>query len=83
MYIWIETLGWLGSILVILAYALNINKRLSSDHPAYYFLNIAGSSLLIVNTLFHHAIPSAMVNCVWVLIAIVAIFNRRHQQVSK
>ena len=72
----IEILGWLGSVMVILAYALNINKKLDSDSLLYYFLNITGSSLLIINTLYHHAIPSMMVNVVWVLIAIVAIFKK-------
>jgi len=75
----IEILGWLGSVMVILAYGLNINKRLSSDSVAYYFLNIVGSSLLIVNTLYHRAIPSMVVNCVWILIAVAAIFNKNRQ----
>jgi len=77
----IEILGWVGSVMVILAYALNIYKRLDSDSVLYYFLNITGSSLLIINTLYHRAIPSMMVNCVWVLIAIAAIFNKGRQQV--
>lgn len=72
----IEILGWLGSVMVILAYALNIYKRISSDSVTYYFLNIAGSSFLIINTLYHNAIPSTMVNVVWVLLAVVAIFNK-------
>ena len=79
----IEILGWMGSVMVILAYALNIYKRLTSDSVLYYFLNIAGSSLLIINTLYHHAIPSMTVNCVWILIAIVAIFNKSRQANSK
>ncbi|MBN8853042.1 MAG: hypothetical protein BGO55_14085 [Sphingobacteriales bacterium 50-39] len=78
----IEILGWLGSVMVILAYALNIYKKLDSDSVVYYFLNIAGSSLLIINTLYHQAIPSMTVNVVWVLIAIVAIFNKSRRQVG-
>jgi hypothetical protein len=58
---------------------LNINKRLSADSIPYFFLNIAGSSLLIINTLYHHAMPSAMVNVVWVLIAVVAILGKNKQ----
>jgi hypothetical protein len=49
---------------------------LTSDSVPYYVLNITGSSLLIINTLYHHAIPSMAVNVVWVLIAIVAIFKK-------
>ncbi len=72
----IDLLGWIGSIMVVLAYALNIYKKLSSDTILYYLLNIIGSTLLIVNTIYHHAIPSAFVNVIWVLIAAVALLKR-------
>jgi hypothetical protein len=78
----VEILGWLGSVMVILAYALNINKRLASDSALYYFLNIAGSSFLIINTIYHHAIPSAVVNVVWVAIALIAIFSKGGRRVN-
>ena len=69
----IDIIGWLGSLLVVLAYALNIAKKLSSDETLYYVLNIAGSACLIVNTLYHNAIPSAAVNVVWVIIPLFAL----------
>lgn len=73
----IEILGWIGSVLVIFAYALNINKMLSSDDTKYYLMNIIGSAFLIINTTYHHAIPSAMVNIIWVLIAIIALVKKK------
>ena len=79
----IEILGWLGSVLVILAYALNISKRLDSDALAYYVLNIIGSLFLIINTLYHHAIPSTLVNVIWVLIAMIAVFNKHRRRANK
>ena len=78
----IEILGWLGSLLVILAYALNVTKRLDTDALAYYLLNITGSSLLLVNTLYHHAIPSTLVNCIWIIIAMIGVFNKRRRKVD-
>jgi hypothetical protein len=69
----IEVIGWVGSLMVVLAYGLNINKMLSADALAYYLLNIGGSACLVVNTLYHHAIPSAVVNIIWVFIALTAL----------
>ena len=69
----IDIIGWIGSVMVVIAYALNMYKRLASDSREYYLLNIVGSACLIVNTIYHHAIPSAVVNIIWVLIALAAL----------
>jgi len=73
----IDIIGWIGSVMVIIAYAMNIAKRLASDSNWYYFLNIVGSGCLIANTYYHHAIPSAVVNVIWVSIALVAVIRRK------
>ena len=75
--IFVDSIGWIGSCMVILAYALNMYKKLRSDALVYYLLNIIGSAFLIVNTIYHNAIPSAMVNIVWVLIAGIALLRRK------
>lgn len=61
--------GWAGSALVVLAYALNMAGRWAATSPRYYLCNIVGSLGLIANTWYHHAIPSAVVNVIWVALA--------------
>lgn len=73
----IEIIGWLGSFMVILAYAMNIFKKISADSVSYYLLNIIGSACLIVNTFYHHAIPSVVVNVIWILIALSALLKKK------
>ena len=77
----IEILGWTGSLLVLVAYALNMNKKLPADSLTYYLLNIVGSAFLIINTAFHHAYPSMAVNIIWVFIPVVTII--RHKKARK
>ena len=77
----VEILGWIGSLCVLVAYVLNVNKRLATDTVAYYALNIVGSTLLIVNTAVHHAYPSMVINIVWVIVPVVTII--RYKMVSK
>lgn len=74
---WIEVLGWVGSISILVAYILNINKKLAVDSVAYYALNMVGSALLIINTAWHGAYPSMVVNIVWVIIPVVTIVRHR------
>jgi hypothetical protein len=69
----VEIIGWIGSVLVVLAYFLNIQKKLSSDSSAYKLMNLSGSLCLIVLTLSHGAIPSAAVNIIWAIIALAAL----------
>lgn len=73
----IEIVGWFGSLLIIYAYAMNIFKKMASDSIIYYTLNILGSGCLIINTVYHHALPSAAINIVWILIAISALLKRK------
>lgn len=70
-----DVLGWIGAILLLLAYAAVSFGRLKGDSSAYQYLNIVASVLLLANTLFYGAYPSSFVNGVWTVIALVAIVS--------
>jgi len=70
MDMYINILGWLGSLLLVLAYYQNSRNILSSQSLTYQLLNIGGSTSLIANTLFYGAYPSSAVNVLWVIIGI-------------
>jgi len=73
----IDILGWIGALLVILAYFMVPTRRVAGDALTYQLLNIAGGVLLILNTVFYGAHPSSGVNLVWVAIAVYALLSRR------
>jgi hypothetical protein len=66
----VDIIGWAGSALVVVAYALNMFGRMAANSLTYYMLNIIGSACLIINTLYHNAVPSAVVNMIWVALAV-------------
>ncbi len=80
----VETVGWIGSALVVAAYFLNMSGKLQADTATYKWLNIVGSLGLIVLTLYHRAIPSAVVNIIWTVVGIAALFrvSRRQQDIG-
>jgi hypothetical protein len=78
----IEVLGWLGSVLVLLAYGLNSYQKLKSDSLWFLVLNFTGAGFLIVYTVIKEAYASAFVNVVWIIIAVIGIIRyfRQHKR---
>ncbi|HTH55531.1 MAG TPA: hypothetical protein VL728_05755 [Cyclobacteriaceae bacterium] len=73
--LFIDTIGWIGSIEVIAAYALNSYQMIPSNSIYFQLLNLTGGFFLIINTVYHRAYPSAFINIVWVIIAAIAIIK--------
>ena len=77
MGIIIELLGWIGSVLIVGSYALNITGKLPASSKIYVLANIIGGIFFVVNTNYHQAYPSMFVNVIWVIIAIYMISKKK------
>lgn len=75
--IFVESIGWIASVLIVGAFALNSLNKISSTSKAYQLANLVGGIFFIVNTIHHKAYPSAMVNVVWVFIALFALLKNK------
>ncbi len=73
MELFINILGWIGSIEVVAAYALNSSQKIKSDSITFQSLNLTGAIFLIINSLYKEAYPFTFINTVWAVIALVAI----------
>jgi hypothetical protein len=73
----IEILGWIASVLIVGSYAFNISGKLSTNSKWYVWANIIGGLFFVINTYFHQAYPSMVVNIIWVIIAIIMILKRK------
>jgi hypothetical protein len=68
-----DVAGWLGVVLLLLAYGLVSVRRLEGDSTVYQLLNVAGSALLIANSFYNRAFPSVAVNLFWIGIGVFAL----------
>ena len=66
MHILIDILGWTGSILYLLAYALVSAKKTEGDSFLYQGMNIVAGVLLVIYTLALGAYATTGLNAVWV-----------------
>jgi phosphatidylserine synthase len=66
----INILGWTGSVLYLLAYALVSTKKTEGDSVLYQGMNIIAGVLLVVYTLALGAFATTGLNAVWVAIGL-------------
>jgi hypothetical protein len=71
----IDVVGWVGSILVVVAYISVSYERLKLSPRQFQLLNAVGSSSLIANTIYYQAYPSAVLNLIWLFIAMFALWR--------
>jgi len=66
----INILGWTGSILYLLSYALVSAKKTEGDSLLYQGMNIFAGILLVIYTLSLGAYATTGLNAVWVAIGL-------------
>lgn len=72
-----EGAGWLGAVVLLLAYGLNSNGKMAASSLWYQGMNIFAGVCLVANTFYHQAIPSLVVNIIWIFIGFYAILKHR------
>jgi hypothetical protein len=76
----IETLGWLGAVLVLAAYLLVSTDKIASKSRLYQWMNVVGAAFFIVNSGWNGAIPSATLNIIWMGIGVYSLWNMHRTQ---
>ena len=76
LHILIDILGWVGTILFLVAYALVSLKKVDGDSVVYQGMNIVAGTLLVINTLYLRAYPSAGLNVAWIGIGMLTLGRR-------
>ena len=71
----VEIVGWAGASLILLAYLLLSAGRLTGHSLVYQAMNVVGAAGFIVNGWWHGALPSAVLNVIWMLIGTIALWR--------
>jgi hypothetical protein len=69
----VDFAGWVGAVLILAGYGLLTAGKLTSRDAAYQWMNVVGAVGFIVNSAWHAAWPSAILNVIWVGIGVVAL----------
>ncbi|MFN7399497.1 MAG: CBU_0592 family membrane protein [Sandaracinobacter sp.] len=69
----IEIVGWIGAGLILLGYALVSAGRIEARSVSFQLMNLLGAAGFVVNSGFHGAWPSTILNMIWIGIAAVSL----------
>ena len=67
----LDTLGWIGVFLILVAYIGNILGYLSPSTISYLLLNILGSIGILIEAWHKKDLPASALNIIWALIALI------------
>ena len=70
MKLFVDALGWTGSILYLLAYVLVSMKKTEGDSLLYQGLNILAGIFVVIYTLSLGAYATTGLNAVWIAIGV-------------
>ena len=71
----VEVAGWAGALLILAAYLLLSMGRVNGRSTPYQAMNVVGAAGFIVNGWYHGALPSAVLNVIWMLIGAIALWR--------
>ena len=71
----VEVAGWFGAGLILLGYLLVTTGKLTGKSPLFQWINVLGAAGFIVNGWWHDALPSTVLNVIWMLIGGVALWR--------
>jgi hypothetical protein len=61
----VEVIGWAGALLVLAAYLGVSSGRLTGGSVAFQGMNAPGAAFFVLNTWWHGAMPSMVLNIIW------------------
>ena len=76
----VDLLGWTGAAALLSAYWMVSTRRTEGGALSYQALNLVGSVLVLINSLYYGAFPSVAVNGAWIVIGVYAMSTVSRQR---
>ncbi len=77
MEILFQVVGWVGTILIVVAYFLVSKQYIQSKSNAYQLMNLFGAIGVGINVWHQQAWPSVALQIVWAIIAIASLIKSK------
>ena len=81
---WFDLTGFVGVLLIVVAYLLLQLDKLPSSSPRYSLLNAGGALLIIVSLIFAFNLSAFIVEAFWFLISLLGLWrslvSRKHSE---
>ena len=71
----IQTAGWIGTILIVLAYFLISHQYVTGKSKIYQLMNLFGAIGVGINVFHQEAWPALALQITWAIIAIISLIR--------
>ena len=75
MEVLIQTLGWIGTLLIVSAYYLVSSKKLTGNNRTYQAMNLFGAIGVGIHVFYQEAWPAVALQSIWGIIAILSLIK--------
>lgn len=82
MDIFVEVFGWVGAVLLLLAYYLSSRGIYPATSKESLIINMIGGLGLMINGAYHRALPSVGLNLVWTVVGVTALIKLSNKKVK-
>ena len=72
-----ETIGVIGSIMLIIAFFLLQNRKVEGTSYAYLYLNLFGALFILLSLYYTPNRPAILIETFWVIISLYGIWKRK------
>jgi hypothetical protein len=80
MGVFVDVIGWIGMVDLLIAYTLLTLGKFQGDDWRYQLMNFLGALCLAANSAYYGAIPVAILNTAWFFIGIFGFVRARRQR---
>ncbi len=70
---WYDVAGFIGVVLIVIAYLLLQLNKLPSSAPSYSLLNAIGALMVIISLLFDFNLAAFLMEAFWLLISLMGL----------
>lgn len=67
--------GWIGMVLLILAYSMISFKKIKSKSKPFHFINLLGAIGILINAIYNKLFPVIILNIFWIVISVISLVN--------
>lgn len=75
-----DIIGYFGVSLILLAYFLNLYKKIDTDSRVYILMNFVGAGLACASSILIKSVPFTILEGTWALVSLWALLRKKAAQ---
>lgn len=71
----VDWVGFAGVFQILLAYILNVSKKITNESLAFILLNLIGATMACLASILMNYLPFIILEAVWAIVSLIALIK--------